>query len=207
MARATLYGALAQAFRPPSASWREEWDEIVECMDAALEVLAEGELAPGALFDGFELLRAASGDEERLRREHERLTRAGGTKPYEAECSGKALADLTLELRDFYRAFGLELRPEADERPDHLALELCFLAFLCVKEAQAEDQAELEILGLVQSAERRFLEEHLLPWVPEFCEQLRREQSLSFHACAAELLAQFLEGEPARLERCAHDQR
>lgn len=67
---------------------------------------------------------------------------------------GRDLADVV----GFYRAFGFDL-PEGVELPDHLAIELEFLALMLWKEhLLADDPVGVEI---VRDARRKFLAEHL----------------------------------------------
>lgn len=212
LARATLYRLAAQAFRHPGQGWHEEWDAIARGVGTALEVLAHEDRArsgpqrcvPPALFDAYDLLWAASRDRERIRRDHARLIghspRAGVT-PYETEWTGSAgeilQYHLLADLGGFYRAFGLELAQGCDERADHLALELCFLAFLCIKEARAED-GRAEDLEVVRAAQRQFLDEHLLRWSGSFGARVEREDAEGFYGRAARLLLVFLAAERRR---------
>lgn len=199
LARATLARLCAQAFREPGPVWQAEWDEIAVGVPTALEVLREGPL------DGFEFapLWLAAQDLERLRAEHVRrighCPRAGIT-PYETEWTGAAgeilQYHLLADLGGFYGAFGLEPADGCGERLDHLSLELCFLSYLCVREARCEEGDEA--LDIVRTAQRRFLEEHLLAWAPSFCARVVRDDADGFHAHAARLLQAFLESERAR---------
>jgi nitrate reductase assembly molybdenum cofactor insertion protein NarJ len=199
LARATLARLCAQAYREPGPDWRAEWDEIAAGAPMALEVLEHGALR------GFELepLWRAAEDLERLRLDHVRrighCPRAGIT-PYETEWTGAAgeilQYHLLADLGGFYGAFGLEPAEGCDERLDHLSLELCFLAYLCVREAHTEEGSEA--LEIVRAAQRRFLEEHLLAWAPSFCSRVVRDDADGFHAHAARLLQAFLESERAR---------
>jgi DMSO reductase family type II enzyme chaperone len=213
LARATLYRLAAQAFRHPGEAWRAEWDEIAHGVSAALEVLAHEDRArpaaersmPPALFDAFDLLWASSRDLEALRRDHARLvghSPRAGTTPYETEWTGAAGEILQYhELADLsgcYQAFGLELAPACDERADHLAIELVFMAFLCVKEALAAEQGRAEDAATVRAAQRAFLEGHLLRWVGSFAARVEREDPSGFYGRAAALLEHFLAAERRR---------
>jgi hypothetical protein len=62
------------------------------------------------------------------------------------------------DLAAFYRAFGLEVAEDADERHDHICLELEFMCVLAAKEAYAlEHQLDAEVLTLCRDAQKRFL--------------------------------------------------
>src|ERR1043166_2435740 len=73
------------------------------------------------------------------------------------------------DLAAFYRAFGLEVASDADERQDHICLELEFMCVLAAKEAYAlEHQFEVEDLSMCRNAQKQFLREHLGRWTPAF---------------------------------------
>src|SRR5262249_53541778 len=62
------------------------------------------------------------------------------------------------DLAAFYRAFGLEVSPEATERHDHICLELEFMSVLAAKEAYAlEHQLDAEDVVLCCDAQKKFL--------------------------------------------------
>lgn len=72
---------------------------------------------------------------------------------------------LMLELKSFYRNFGLQINSETNELADTITAELEFMQFLCVKESQAR------VKGLSPDAyvlaQRDFLARHLTLWLPE----------------------------------------
>ena len=70
----------------------------------------------------------------------------------------------TLEVRDWYRRFGLESVKIHKEPDDHIGLELAFLSHLAGQASaalEAQDRAELERL---LDAQRQFAKDHLLAW-------------------------------------------
>lgn len=71
---------------------------------------------------------------------------------------------LMLELKCFYRNFGLQINAEDNELVDTLTAELEFMQFLTAKQAQAE----MEGLSprAYEKAQRDFLDRHLCAWLP-----------------------------------------
>jgi hypothetical protein len=210
LARGTLYRLLAQAFRHPGQGWQAEWDEIARGVNTALEVLAteaEGragvpESISAALCEAFDLAWAASRDLAGIRCDHARVvghSPRAGTTPYETEWTGAAgeilQYHLLADLGGFYRAFGLELARSCDERVDHLSIELCFLGFLCVKEADAEERGTAELAAFMRETQRAFLQQHLLRWARSFSARTQRADPSGFYGRAAVLLERFLEAE------------
>jgi len=205
LARGVFYRLSSQAFRYPGEGWLAEWDEAARGVGAALEVLTSEGSCPGPMHDAFDLAWASAHDIERLRADHARLIghspRAGAT-PYGTEWGGAAGEILQYhqlaDLGGFYRAFGLELSRTCDERVDHLAVELAFLQFLCLKEAQAEERDLDDLVAAARAGQMKFLGEHVLPWACACGTRLRGLGADGFYDHAATLLESFLRIERVR---------
>jgi TorA maturation chaperone TorD len=63
---------------------------------------------------------------------------------------------------------------------DHLAYELRFMASLCNAEAESIREGSAEETEWARERQVRFLDEHLLAWVPAYCEHIseRSEEAL-----------------------------
>jgi TorA maturation chaperone TorD len=120
--------------------------------------------------------------------------------PYETEyCSSAEAFFRAQQLADiagFYHAFGLQTAQASPERPDHLALELEFMAFLLRKERLADTAEQASVCA---DAQRSFFRDHLAWWVPSFASGLRRKAESGFYAIVAQVLAAFMPVERARL--------
>lgn len=95
-------------------------------------------------------------------------------------------------LRREYREAGVE--PKGPEPPDHLSVELEYLAVLVGREATAWGT---EAAGVAETLrrERRFLRAHPSAWVPELVACVREHDPAGVYAAAAEALEAFLEHE------------
>jgi TorA maturation chaperone TorD len=164
--------------------------------------LGFGEL-PSSEFDLRPLMTELDISLECLRAEHDRvfgLVLSRECPPHETEYYPSAepffRAQQLADIAGFYRAFGLQTARDMPERPDHLALELEFMAFLLQKErlARAPEQA-----GVCADAQRSFFGEHLAWWVPSFATGLRRKAGRGFYRAVGHVLAAFMPLERARL--------
>jgi TorA maturation chaperone TorD len=141
---------------------------------------------------------------ETLRADYQALfghTARGAVPPYETEYGADSLFQPMHEMADlaaFYRAFGLALRRDARERPDHVACECEFLAFLARKEAYALEQGEASMLEATRQATRRFLRDHLGRWGPGFGRTLARRDPDGFYGALGLLAAAVVTRECAR---------
>lgn len=100
----------------------------------------------------------------------------------------------------FYRAFGVQPGGQRRERPDHIALELEFMAFLLAKQRLAADRPDrlsVEHIDICRQAQQAFLRDHLAWWAPAFAQLLLRKAGQGPLALAASALCAFLP-----LERC-----
>lgn len=105
-----------------------------------------------------------------------------------AEATGWVLAQLETE----YAHQGLVPSPELREPPDHVAVELEFMSFLCSHEAQAwEEDAPSEAARALRT-QRSFLKRHLARWLPEFAGRLGDVERDSVFTTIAEAALAFV---------------
>jgi len=84
----------------------------------------------------------------------------GPAPPREASyCESIELGSLMSELAAYYEAFGYH--PSAREAPDHVAVEVGFLAYLRLKEAHALAAGDADCAGITAEAAARFRTDHL----------------------------------------------
>lgn len=98
-------------------------------------------------------------------------------------------------ITGFYRAFGLET---SGERPDHIAVELEFLAFLCYRESLECMEGSRRNALTMRQGQRRFLERHLGKWVGAFTVLMRRKAQTGAMHLLADLLESVVKSEAAR---------
>ncbi len=90
--------------------------------------------------------------------------------PYESSCRRDMRGqELAADLVASYRQAGVE----CDDAmiPDHFSVEFEFMHYLAYKESSPDEPPSKGWKEL----ERKFLEEHILKWVPQFCMLLSRE--------------------------------
>lgn len=219
LAREGLYRFLAAALRVPgSLGWRTVLDPHSQRLAReAADLLREeadpvplgfGELPPRDL-DLAPVFAALPGSPEEFADEHRRvfgLVYTGECSPYETEYhrNGDPFfgAQQMADVAGFYRAFGLETSPALADRPDHIALELEFLAFLLLKRRLALDSTDPEAaehVAVCDQALRSFFREHLSWWLPSFATALGRRAGEGFYAAVGRVLAALLPTERGRL--------
>ncbi|MEH7250637.1 molecular chaperone TorD family protein [Neobacillus niacini] len=112
--------------------------------------------------------------------------------PWESVYLGKEhllFEEVTLEVRECYRQYGLSFIREGIEPDDHLVIELEFLSFLIQKTIESDDVVTKKKLLEHQHS---FLSNHLLRWCHAFCELLSKSTSFELYQGAALLLEEYL---------------
>jgi TorA maturation chaperone TorD len=103
------------------------------------------------------------------------------------------------DIAGFFRAFGLDPGGSVHERPDHLALELEFVALLLTKKRLISDvpatPAAMEQAEVCDQAVRDFVREHLAWWVPAFAAGLRRKADHGLYHSFSRVLAALIPAE------------
>ena len=126
--------------------------------------------------------------------------------PYETEYIDSKLSfqrsNTLADVNGFYLAFGLKTSQQNPERPDHVVLELEFMAFLLGLELQAGDgdpSKRNDRLEVCRVAQGRFLREHLAWWVPAFAHLLGKESAGGFYEAVSVFAAALIAAERASL--------
>jgi TorA maturation chaperone TorD len=208
LAREYLYRLLAAALDDPRAErWALLQDEqsrrlaldaaelIREESRSSARVLGFGEL-PAEALDPRALFADCPRSREELVAEYDRvfgLVPSRECPPYETEFLTTAepffRAQQLADVAGFYRAFGLEPTSKFPERPDFIAQELEFMAFLLAKKRLAENADQVAVCSEALAA---FFRDHLCWWGASFATGLRRKACRGFYAQAAQVLAAFL---------------
>jgi DMSO reductase family type II enzyme chaperone len=103
------------------------------------------------------------------------------------------------DIAAFYRAFGMELAPDAPDRPDYIVVEFEFMTVLAAKEAHAlENKLDAEKLSVCRDALRDFLAEHLARWTPAFTRRIETLSADNFLRALAIFTREFILSDCAR---------
>jgi TorA maturation chaperone TorD len=215
MARECLYRFLAAALDDPQAKHRgllAHAPSNLLAADAADLLRAEWQSSPFPLgfgelsaeeLDLRPLLAECTRARENLTAEYDRvfgLVPARECPPFETEYLATTepffRAQQLADVAGFYRAFGLEPSRQCPERPDHIVLELEFMAVLLAKQRLADNADQVAIC---REAALAFFREHLVWWVLSFANGLRRKACGTFYPAVGKVLAAFVTWERGRI--------
>ncbi len=114
--------------------------------------------------------------------------------PYESVYKGEGIVmgKSTIEvLKKFIKAgFGI-----IDEYPgpqDYIGTELRFMSLLCYREMEAHIKGNINEAKKYLNFEREFLEEHILSWIPTFCDVMEKESRVNFYKGVAKITRGFI---------------
>lgn len=93
-------------------------------------------------------------------------------------------AELLVELRSFYRCFGLSMATSCAGMEDHVTVELEFMHFLAFSQNEAGQDERSHV-----DAQRDFLDRHLVEWLRHLADQYRNRD---FYAGVLQLAAHFV---------------
>jgi TorA maturation chaperone TorD len=202
-ARSRIYGLLASLctqLPTPALAQAIKEGHVLD----ALSPLANTEAAPEDLINGLETLKAyttSSRSEETTRIlqdiavERTRLFRGikpgyGPPPPYESVyATGTDLgSNARKRVLEIYAEIGVNLMEMCKEEPDYIGLELDFMRILCQKEAEAWKIQDAEVVVDFLGREYRFVNEHLVTWVPRFCDTVLERTKLGFYRALAQII-------------------
>lgn len=106
---------------------------------------------------------------------------------------------VTMAVARFYEEAVLEVSEDCIEMPDHLGMELAFMARLCGLECLfrvEDDQASLQVCRAFQ---RDFMSRHLGLWARQCCEDVMNKAGYGFYRAVAQLTTAFLASEEDHL--------
>jgi TorA maturation chaperone TorD len=106
---------------------------------------------------------------------------------------GRLWGRSTVEVKKFIESAGLEYKPEYHGLPDHISVELEFMQEVSRREAQAWEEKDNDGALYCLNMERKFIEEHLVKWIPTFCDKVISEAELSFYREMAKLTKSLVE--------------
>jgi TorA maturation chaperone TorD len=111
-------------------------------------------------------------------------------EPYEAWwVSGRRLGEPLVRVKEAYQNAGVAKSKEYPELEDYIGFELKFMQYLSAETIKAETQEEMkEYLKL----QRGFMDDHLLKWVPAFCDAVYEYKLSAFFKGIAKLTKGFI---------------
>jgi len=105
----------------------------------------------------------------------------------------------TVEVKKIIETTGLDYESEYTGIPDHISVELEFMYKLTEWEAEKWNQKDRESAEYCLSIQRMFLDQHLLCWLPQFCDEVVSRAEIPFYREMAKLVKKYMDFERQEL--------
>ncbi len=124
--------------------------------------------------------------------------------PYESfytSRNGMLMQEAAHQVIAAYGAAGMAWQPESREFPDHISVEMQFMARLCSSALEAAAAGLPDLCSTAIARQREFLDCHLLVWVPQFALDVERTARDDFYRAVAQITREFLADEAEGLAK------
>jgi TorA maturation chaperone TorD len=98
----------------------------------------------------------------------------------------------TMAARQFYQEAGLAVDEGTFESPDHVGMELEFMAMLCKKEIDALNAGEEDGVRNILALEGRFIKDHLMTWIPQLSEEILSKGMTDFYKGVSRFMKDYI---------------
>ena len=103
---------------------------------------------------------------------------------------GKFMGNSALNARELYKEEGLDI--VLKEAPDHISVELEFMCFLILQEAEACRNSDLERVARLRDKQAAFLQTHLGRWVEAFADKIEKNAQSKFYQALGRATRHFV---------------
>ena len=100
------------------------------------------------------------------------------------------MGESTVAVTKFYQQTGFEVDSDLKEPPDHIALEIDFLAEFCNLENKLAEKEKDKLKAVAKERQKEFLQKHLLAWAEAFQEAVQQEATLVFYPAITKIMVE-----------------
>jgi TorA maturation chaperone TorD len=212
LSRLQVYTLLVRLYR------KEVDEELLTAMQQNGILSQDTEGLPAGIRDGLKQMQDYLASEEasvlNLARDYAKVfcgassTNKTAAYPFESVYTspdGMLMQEARDEALAWYRRYGLGKSDEWFDCEDHVAVEMDFLIYLINEYLDAAENDRPAQANELLLAQRQFMQEHLVNWVPEFASRTTRAARTGFYRGLASLLAAYLEQDYAALAEVADE--
>lgn len=121
-----------------------------------------------------------------------------GVLPHEAAYLDKEKrlgGRITESVRRFYENAGASTHDGCIQMPDHIGIEMEFMAFLCRMEKEIRESGEHSCLDRCIDFQKSFMETHLARWVYRCLDEVGRQTECRFYKALMYFMGKYLKSE------------
>ena len=98
----------------------------------------------------------------------------------------------TVAVKKYIESLGLTLSDNCHKFPDHIAVEFEIMQKLAEKEAEVSTLKDNKSVQKCRSLSKKFMDDHLLQWVPLLCDEIIKHAKSSFYKGIGKLVKAFI---------------
>lgn len=117
------------------------------------------------------------------------------------QVKGLLMGQSAVNVRKWYKLAAVEISDDYKDLPDHIGLELNFLAHLCGKEQEFAAAGDQKRLTRAWEIERDFLAAHVVSWATPLRDKLYDKSQHAYFRTVMDLLVEFTKRDLATLEK------
>lgn len=110
---------------------------------------------------------------------------------YRVESKGLLMGDSTIDVKKIYQEEGLGVSSDVHDLPDHILVELEFMAHLSEQESISWEK-DIEKAKHYLAKQDGFLTGHLTQWIPQFTKAVYDNSGLEFYRSLARFTGSFI---------------
>jgi TorA maturation chaperone TorD len=123
------------------------------------------------------------------------------TREIEGQCVGGLLmGSSAVAVQKWYHLAAVEVSGEFKDLPDHVGLEMSYLAHLCGKEQEFAARADRARLRRAREMQRDFLASHVVPWVGLLRDRIYEKSQHPYFRLVADMTLEFARRDLATLQ-------
>ena len=116
------------------------------------------------------------------------------------QVKGLLMGPSAVDVQKWYKLAALDISDEYKDLPDHICLELNYIAHLCSKEREFTDAEDDPRLTRTLEMERDFLAAHVVSWIDALRNKLYEKSQHAYFRAIADLAVEFTTRDLATLE-------
>lgn len=111
----------------------------------------------------------------------------------------------TVEVKVFVETLGLKYKEDDQSIPDHISVEFEMMQKVIEREAEEWEKGSNDEALSFLKIEKMFIEDHLIQWIPVFCNKVIAQADYSFYREIAELTKSYIEFEKENIDAYISD--
>jgi len=113
---------------------------------------------------------------------------------------GLLMGQSAVDVRKWYHLAALEISDEYKDLPDHICLELNYLAHLCGKEQEFTSRNKTAKLKRAREMQRDFLAAHVVSWIGDLRDKIHEKSQHAYYRAIADMAVEFTRRDLLTLE-------